>query len=87
MKTIKVRKEVRDNLKEFGDGKSINMVMKTLLADVETDENDVADAECEYININMDDELLPKLRSCKIHPRESYSDVITRLLNDYTQEE
>ena len=80
MKTIRIRRDVRERLESFADGKSVNKAMRLLLEDVETGDEQKAVEKVQYININFDDELLPKLRVCKAYPNESYSDVIDRLI-------
>ena len=80
MKTIKIRLDVKRKLDEFSEGKSINKTMRALLEDAETYEH--PNYELKFININMDDDLLVKLKKCKLTPSESHSDTIERLLNE-----
>ena len=76
MKNIKVAREIKKQLMEFGDGKSINKTMRQLLQDVEPSETYIDG----MININMDDDLWEKLCDCRVYPSESFSSVIYRLL-------
>ena len=80
MKTIKIRIDVKKKLDEFSEGKSINKTMRILLENAKTYEHH--NHELKFININMDDDLLDKLKKCKISPSESYSDAINRLLDE-----
>lgn len=54
--------------------------MRILLENAKTYE--LHNHELKFININMDDDLLDKLKKCKISPSESYSDAINRLLDE-----
>ena len=80
MKNIKIRRQVKDELNAYFDGMSVNKAMRLLLEDAETHEQTVYDDSS--ININMDDDLLEKLKRCKLSPSESHSDTIARLLKE-----
>ena len=80
LKTIQIRKETKDRLDAIADGKSYNKLMRELLKDVEVND-DIVQCNYEYSNIHIDEDLLDKLRKCKMHSKESHSDVIERLLD------
>ena len=82
MKNIKIRLNVKKELDAFGNGLSVNKTMRKLLENAETHEQQ-EEEPVRTININMDDELLDKLKQCKISPSESHSDTIARLLKEY----
>lgn len=80
-KTIKITREVKMMLDEFGDGKTVNQSMELLLMDAEPPKE--FKKPLGYININMDEELLEKLGNCREYESESYNDVIYRLLQNH----
>jgi len=82
MKTIKIHTRVKKRLDEVSEGQSINKFMRVLLKDAE-EFNVNIDKPVDTININMDDELLEKLKRCKLYPGESHSETISRLLDNY----
>ena len=81
MKNIKIRRQVKTELEEFADGKSINKAMRELLENAET--HTQTEYEMSFININFDDDLLDKLKQCKLSPSESHSDTISRLIREH----
>ena len=80
MKTIKIKKYVKDQLEVFADGESLNKAMRRLLESsdvvgcVELDESPV--------NVNIDDDVWEMLKRCKVVTSESHSDTISRLLTE-----
>ena len=84
MKNIKIRKDVKQRLEEFKESNeltSINKAMRLLLEDAE--EHTLPDlGEKPFIGINLDDELLDKLKRCKMHHFETHSDTIDRLISE-----
>lgn len=78
MKTIKVKQSVKEELLAFTDAKSVNKAMRELLENAETHTHEIYSDES--ININMDDDLLEKLKQCKLSTSESHSDTIHRLI-------
>lgn len=82
MKTIKIHTEVKKRLDKARDGKSVNKFMRILLEDAEEYNVDIS-KPVDVININMDDELLDKLKRCKKSSSESHSETISRLLDSY----
>ena len=79
MKSVRLRKEVKDRLDGFGDGLSTNKALRLLLEDADTNVG-VLKREQEYYVIKIDDDLLVRLNECKGYPTESLSDVVSRLL-------
>ena len=82
LKTISVRKKTKQRLDAIADDKSINKFMRELLDNTEVVE-DVKEGRFEFANIHIDEDLWDKLKRCKIHSKESHSDVIERLLDNY----
>ena len=84
-KTIRLRKEVKERLDAFADGRSSNRAMKMLLEDAQT--FDCVDIpKQEYYNIKIDEDLLDKLNRCRMNSRETHSDIVSRLLDEYPAE-
>ena len=83
MSTISLRKDVKLQLQSIAgeQGLSMNKMVRLLVDDAEP----TVTVECrrEYANIEIDDDLLPMLKSLKRHSRESHSDVIARLIDDW----
>lgn len=63
---------------EFGDGKSINKTMRTLVEDADVE--DVDNQLDGLININFDEDIYDKLVQCRVYPNEAFASVIYRLL-------
>ena len=84
MKNIKIKRSVKRELDDFGDGLSVNKTMRKLLENAQTHEQ-IEELPQQTININMDDELLDKLKQCKLSASESHSDTIARLLKEYKE--
>lgn len=80
MKTVRLRKDVKEKLDLFGDGKSNNKAMRELLEDADTFDEVIEVTGKEYYNIKIDDDLLQKLDDCKKYSNESRSDIVLRLL-------
>ena len=85
MKNIKIKRSVKRELDEFGGGLSVNKTMRKLLENAQTHEQIDERLSDHTININMDDELLDKLKQCKLSTSESHSDTIARLLKEYKE--
>ena len=86
MSTIQIRKKTKKRLDAFADGRSINKAMRELLKDAEVvDEMKIC--KFEFANIRIDDDLHQKLKKCKKHSKESYSDVIERLLDSHQSDD
>lgn len=84
LKTIGIRKKTKKRLDAFADGRSINKAMRELLDSTDVIE-DVKECKFEFVNINIDEDIWEKLKRCKIHSKESHSDVIERLLDSQQQ--
>ena len=79
MSTIQIRKETKEKLSKYADGRSMNAVIGELVQDAPKSDK-VDKAIREYSNIRIDSDVLQELKKCKIHTAESHSDVIERLL-------
>lgn len=79
MKTIKIKKEVRENLKRV-TGQKIGNALRIIIDNAEkpTKKNS------ETVNIHVKDDVLDELSEYKIYSTESYSDTIARLLKEYS---
>lgn len=83
MKSVTLRKDVKDKLDVFADGLSVNKAVRKLLENADTYDKADAVVSQEYYNIKIDDDLLIKLKNCKLVNSESHSDTINRLLDEY----
>ena len=82
-----MRRETREKLGQLNNDLTINQILEQLLEDVDISDgaSDGAKPKGEYININVESDVLLKLRSIRRHPRESYSDVIDSLIRDKSE--
>lgn len=83
MTTIRLKKDVKLQLESIA--KEQGLSIKDLVGLLVDDAEPTVTVECrrEYANIEIDDDLLPMLKSLKRHSRESHSDVIARLVDDW----
>ena len=80
MTIVQIRKEVKEKLVEYADGKSMNKAVAELVQDAPTYDSGVRHNQ-EYANIRIDDEVFDRLKRCKEYPNETHSETIIRLLN------
>lgn len=81
MKVIKIAKEIKLMMDDYGEGLSVNKTLESLLEDIEVD--DTAKEPLGFINISMDDEIHQKLTMCRIYPNEPLASVIYRLISSH----
>ena len=77
-KTIKISREIHRQLKEYGNGKSFNKVVRELL---ERSDNVATEHLMGEINFTLNEELIDALIDRKVYPSETYSSVLYRLLH------
>ena len=84
MTTIQLQKETKDRLESVAKSRdlSINKFVRELLDNAESPDTVKDKPAQEYANIQIDDDLRDKLKSYRLHNRESYTDIISRLLDD-----
>lgn len=82
MKTVQIKKQVKDDLDKYAKSKelSINKAMRLLLSDADV-VDDVVERKTEYANIHIDDDLYLKLKQCKLYSNETHSATVERLLS------
>lgn len=80
MKTIKIKKYVKDQLEVFADGESLNKAMRRLLES--SDVVECVELDESPVNVNIDDDVWEMLKRCKVVTSESHSDTISRLLTE-----
>ena len=81
MKTIKIPTELKRELEEFGQGKSINHIMEIIFDGFDDSKEPVEDNGS--ININMDEIHWERLNKSKLYATETYASVIYRLLQNH----
>ena len=81
MRTVQIRKDIKDRLDEVKGSQSTNSFFSELLADVVIVDELPKREKVQYANIHISDDVLQKLKSCKLSESESYSDVVSRLLD------
>lgn len=80
MRTIQIKKQSKNILKEYGNG-SYDDIVNQLIDDVK---DDIPSMEIEYSvksTMRLHDDTIKLLDSYKLNPSESYESVILRLLS------
>lgn len=88
MRTIQIKKNVREDLKHYSyNGESVDEAINRLLDSVE----DEMDKDFKFgvgtTNINLNEETMDRIKSFKLNPRESYGRIIARALKIVNEEE
>lgn len=82
MSTIKVSVNVKDSLKEFGEGASIEKSLTKLLdASKKPHRNDI-ELNDKQINVSISEDTLGRLKEYKLCNSETHTETILRLLNE-----
>lgn len=82
MKTVKISKNTRVALGNIRmDEESIDMIVNRLL-DTVCDDLD-SDFTVGYININLNEDTMERIKSFKAYPTETYEHILLRALNLY----
>lgn len=81
MKTVKIKKDVREDLSYFADdSESVDMAINRLLDLVEEDMDKDFEFGVGTTNINIEETTMKRIKSFQLNPKESYGRILARAL-------
>ena len=82
MSTIKISVDVKDSLKEFGEGASIDKALVKLLDASDKPHKEDMKVNSKQINVFISEDTLGRLKEYKLCNSETHTETILRLLNE-----